>query len=495
MSIWNTQRDVDKPITTELGDFSKTPRYARIVNVYDANCLGADKDKYGKIEVVWLEGGGSPRELIPFTLPWFSWSRGSGIMFMPEQNDVVVCLQRTNGYPVIIGFIPHNWKNTTVESSPMVALNTGNTRPLFKGEICIKGSAGNEIVLDKLGNVNITSVDTSLSENVVVNEVGGVNTENIFTRTQDKVNSLQSNTVVGNSYLYDGTPVQVGNADQVFESGVYNTAYSSMTVTYEGKAVDIPIPSDTFITRIDSISFTKDNTKLVPLKEDKDYIISCQTVYNRGNDNPNEIGYKPATTERNTVIYTINPVSNLMKKYKGSLVIKYYTKSFVGGVRVNRLGDLFLDGRNVIIRSAQEKASLSVTDDGEALLRGSANTTIGNSYAGTVKCDDSGVAASYGVGATEEAIKSLIKEDKLNTKGSYYYIDDNFPLIKLYKDGDTWKFTAVTDSEYSSLDLIDRAGIKKIWVSETTTLLTLEKAKSLLVDNVSTYGDLKRVRN
>lgn len=493
MAIWDTERDIEKPDSTDLGDFTKKPRYARIVNVFDANCLGVDKDKYGKVEVVWLDGGGSPRQLIPFTMPWFSWSRGAGIMFMPEVNDVVVCQQRTNGYPVIIGFIPHNWKGSTDQVNLVSPTNVGNTRPLYKGEVCVKGSSGNEIVLDKLGNVTITSVDTGLSENVIASDVEGINNENMFSRTQDKVRSLQTSTVVGNSYLYDGSPVQVGNASQVFESGLYSTVYTSVTLDFNGENIDIPLGSDTFITRLDSVLFTTDDTNLVSFKENKDFIITCQTVYNQGNDNPNELGYRPATTERNTVIYTINPLSSKMKKSKGNLIVKYYSKIFISGVRINNLGDLFLDGRNVVIRSAKEKASLVINDDGEALLRGSSNTVIGNQYEGSVKTDSSGVNISLGIGSTAEAPNTQKDGEDLDPT-TYYYVSDDLPLIKLFKEGETWQFSAVTDSEYSNLSNIDKSQIKKLWVSESTYFLTLQKLQELWVDGIHSYGDLKKVR-
>ena len=143
-NIGDLQRDIEKPMPTELGNFTHTVRFARIVDVYDASILdstGNSKD-YGHLSVVFLDSLSTPPILIPYTTPWYSWTRGSGIMYMPEQNDIVACLEQLNGYPVVIGFLPYKWDQSLNKAVLREHREFGQTRPLYKGEVYIKGSAG-----------------------------------------------------------------------------------------------------------------------------------------------------------------------------------------------------------------------------------------------------------------------------------------------------------------------------------------------------------------
>lgn len=499
--IGDVLRDIDKPDVSDLGDYTKSIRFARILNVYDASILEASasaKNKYGKADILFLDGLGTVPVEIPILTNWFSWTRGSGIMFMPEQNDIVACLMQHNGYPIIIGFLPYKWDETTEKPVKLRKTSVGYTKPLYKGEVLIKSSSGGNILLNKSGSVEVSGVDSSINE-MVISEIDGNNQEVMFNRTLDGNEAGVSKTVVGKRYLPDGTPKYVGNFPQIFESGVSTHYTQSIELPY-AESMSFNLQEDAEITEVTSVEVVSraGNTSKTYTLGEKQYSLVAENIYTPGSSNDNELYYKPATIEKNSIKYTLI-IPN--KGFSNATVkLTYEAKVFVGGVRVNSGGDLFLDGRNVIVRSANENATLALTDDGRATLRGGGNTSIGNAYGGVLRCTQAGVMYSNGIGRdsmgdpdapiTKMSLWSALgAEDK--EFGSLFYISDNLPLFRLFKSGDVWDYKAVTDSEYASLSTKSRATVNKLTLSLCGFFLTKEKLAKLLLEDATSYGDLK----
>lgn len=499
--IGDILRDIDKPDASDLGDYTKSIRFARILNVYDASILESSasaRSKYGKAEILFLDGLGTVPTEIPILSSWFSWTRGSGIMFMPEQNDIVACLMQHNGYPVIIGFLPYKWDETAEKPVKIRKSSVGFTKPLYKGEVCIKSSAGGYVLLNKNGSVEIDGVDSSVNE-MVVSEIDGNNNEVLFNRTLDEGESGVSKTVVGKRYLTDGTPKYVGNFPQIFESGVSTHYTQSIDLPYS-ESVTFNLQEDAEITEVKSVEvvYTQGNaTKRVTIGE-KQYTLVAENVYTPGSRNDNEVYYKPATVEKNSIKYTLT-IPN--KKFSNATIhLTYDAKVFLGGVRVNSGGDVFLDGRNVVVRSSNENATLVLTDDGRANLRGGGNTSIGNADGGLLRCTQAGVMYSNGIGRdamgdSEAPITKMNLYSALGAEdpsfGSLFFISDNLPLFRLFKNGDTWDYKTVSDEEYAALSIKSRATVNKLTLSMCSFFLTKEKLANLLLDDATSYGDLK----
>lgn len=499
--IGDILRDVQKPDVTDLGDYTKSIRFARILRVYDASILevpSSDRSKYGKAEVLFLDGLGTVPTEIPILSNWFSWTRGSGIMFMPEQNDIVACLQQHNGYPVIIGFLPYKWDETTEQPIKVRKTSIGYTRPLYKGEVCLKSSSGGYVLLNKNGSVEIDGVDGSLTD-TVISEIDGNNQEVMFERTKIESESGISKTVVGKRYLTNGTPVYVGNFPQIFESGVSNYYTQTIELPYS-ETMSFNLQSDTEIVKIRSVEVvynTNGATKRNVIGENQ-YVLTADNIYTPGSTDEGAMYYRPATTERNSIKYTLNIPA---QKVSGATVkITYDAKTFQGGVRVNSGGDLFLDGRNVILRSYGENASLSLTEEGEAALRGGGVTNIGNPDGGLLRCTQTGVLYSSGIGVTpevakEEQIKLMDIWSALDAEdpeiGALFYISDNLPLFKLKQTDDKWDYSVVTEEDYAKLSTKARATVHKISLSLSELFLTKQKLATLLESDFVPYGDLK----
>ena len=495
-------RDEQKFDVSELGDYTKNIRFARILTVYDASVLSSAsgiRDKYGKIEILFLDNASTVPIEIPFTLPWFSWTRGSGIMFMPEQNDIVACLEQINGYPVIIGFLPYKWDVTLSKPVVIKKDSIGYTRPLYKGEVCIKSSFGGEVLLNSEGTVEISGIDSSYKESII-SEIDGNNNEVTFERVLGGNENCVAKTVVGKKYLLGGTPKYVGNAPQIFESGTSSFYNQSINLPYS-TSVAFNVTADTEIYEVLNVHINYVDggiTKRIDLLPGQ-YSLVAENIYTPGSNDEQDVYYKPATTERNTIRYTLT-----VPQYGYSqctTTIEYVAKHFVGGVRVNQLGDLFLDGRNVIVRSADEKSTLTLLDSGKATLRGSGTTEIGNVDGGLVSCTAGGVQYGQGIGidtvSPEHPLTRMTIEAELSPEdvdfGTLFYMSDTLPLIRLYKEGERWEYKAVTAEEYKTLSPATESTVHKICLSPLGFYFTEQKLADMLAEDVPTYGDLKRL--
>lgn len=490
------ERDLTKPDVTALENFSKSLRYARIVDVYDSSVLEgslSEQDKYGKASIIFLDSVGSSPVLVPFLVPWYSWTRGSGILAIPEANDIVACVEQVGGYPQIIGFLPYKWDEAT--NSLIKKDNTiGNIRPLKKGEILLKSSYAGEVYLNKSGSVELVASDPSVNENVITS-IDGNCSENIFTRVLPTEDAKISRTVIGNSYLIDGNVKYVGNSPVVFESGKYLVKSQSLSLPYS-QELDFILSSDTELVEIESVKIVtlENNRYKSTYLRSSQYSIVSQNIYNTGSSDPGNIDYRPATTERNSFKYTLYlpklSVSN------ANVVIDFKSRSFISGIRFNSLGDIFIDGRNVIMRSTNENASLSLTTDGKADLRGAVSTTLGETNAGCLKCSGNTVGYSTGVATPEDSSIVQLKPEEMmgvvnDTDGALFYISDALPLIRLYKENDVWKYKAVTEDEYSSYDTFYKASVKKICLSYLNGLFTEDELLKIMDSSAPSYSTLK----
>lgn len=491
------ERELYKPTPSDLGSFSNSVRYARIVDVYDATVLdglSGDKDNYGKVSIVFLDSTGSSPVLVPFLTSWYSWSRGSGIIFMPEQNDIVACLTQHNGFPQIIGFLPYKWNESIGTVVRKSIDSVSRTRPLYKGEILVKSSSGGELLLDKNGTATLTSTDPSVKESVLLN-IDGNCTENVFDRTRFSPESKLSNTVVGNSYFLDGTIKYVGNSPQVFESGTYNISSMTVELPYLS-SIDFTLGPDVEIIEVESLSvtYTENNTQMASELKDSQYSLQFVNIYNTGSQDIKNLSYKPATSERNTIGYTL--LIDTKDLEKATVILSCKVREFIGGVRLNDMGDLFLDGRNVVVRSRESKSTLVLDGYGKSELRGSSLTTVGNTYGGCIRCADNAVSYSNGIASKSKNFYNSTPKNMMDvessTNSSYFYVSDNLPLVKLYEQGGTWKFSGVSKEEYDSLSEATKVNIKKIAYSQSEKLLTRSTMLSILESDVPSYAELKR---
>lgn len=486
------ERDVAKPEVTELNDYNGSLRLARIIEVFDASHLNSslskEKSRYGKVRILWLDGTGYvPRDL-DVTKSWFSWKRGAAIVAMPEVDDIVVCLERPGGYPVILGFLPLRWD---AASKKVISSNDdtiGRIRPLHKGEILVKSSYQGEVFLSKEGNVKISAVDPT-STSKVVTSLNGNSTEDIFDRVNDTPKLIEC--TIGYDFINESTVKVAGSSPQVFSVGTHYNSLITMSFPFE-KEITFFLYEDTVIDSVESVVITSESTKSGSEQiEPSRYDLKVTPIYAPSStDASSEILY-PCTAEKNSYLYKLTFNDNVRHTQKDIVTININTKKFIGGVRVNSLGDVFIDGRNVVIRSKDGKSSALFSDSGQTSLRG-IRTELGNINEGIVVCDSSGVKIYKGVfpgsDVHEESTASIVDKS-----GTYFYVTDAYPLLKLYSSWGTWHIDGVSKEEYNKLDDSIKASINKMWISSvsSTGCITQDSLTKLLKDGFPSYAELK----
>lgn len=489
--LGDIERDIKKPYSTSIGDYRGSLRLARIFEVYDASFLkssaSSERYKYGKVKILWLDGTGSVPKLLDVCKSWSSWKRGSGIFTMPEKDDIVICQERPEGYPVILGFLPYKWDVASGMIKKVEEDTVGPIRPLYSGEILLKSSSQAEVLLSKEGNIKVFASDPTNTSNVITNLDGNC-TEKIFTRVNNDEKKVLECTF-GYDYLQDNVLKPVGSSAQV--CNISSTYTSGLLLTFPfTKSVSFTLSEDTVLEDISRVYIKPNNepTSKENSIEKSRYSLSVQTVYTPGSENASTDTFKPCSTEKNSYIYTLSFLDNVSYSPNSFIYIECIIKMISGSIRLNSHGDLFLDGRNVVIRSSQGKSSLILGEGGISELRG-IRTQVGNDYEGSVVCDSSGVKFSEGI--VEDSTVTKITTKSLIGDTAYYYILDTYPLIKVTLNDGIWKFTGVTKEEYLSLDSEQRESIGKMWISEIKSLLTRTELERICSEGFPSYAELK----
>jgi hypothetical protein len=162
---------ITPPYLSETEKFLYRLRAGKITKVWDSTTF-IDKDEifYGKCELNWLDGAGSYNGKMSVSTPFFSYLRGAGIMAMPSEGDIVLCLARPGNYYEIIGFYSFRLDKSV---KPIENSIYGGIRRLKSGEVLLKGNNQQEIYLDRNGNVRTVTYDQSVDnqETIITNLV------------------------------------------------------------------------------------------------------------------------------------------------------------------------------------------------------------------------------------------------------------------------------------------------------------------------------------
>lgn len=487
------ERDISKPDVTYISDYQHLLRLARIVDVYDASYLEStaskDKSRYGKVRILWLDGSGYVPQDLDVSKSWFSWKRGATIAAMPEIDDIVVCLKRPSGYPVVLGFLPYRWDSASSKIRPISDDTVGSIKPLYKGEILLKSSSQGEIYLTKQGNIKISTYDPSDVSNVVT-DLNSNCTEQLFRRVNN--NNKVVECTLGYDFLSDGVVKPAGTSPQIFSVGTHIKTNLTISFPYE-KEIQFFLYEDTELVEIRSLTISSQNKGISGTEsiEKSRYDLKATAIYTPGSADASTETLNPCTTEKNSYIYTIKFNDTVKHQSTDVVTLELITKKFVGGLRVNSCGDVFIDGRNVVIRSKDGKSSAKFSEDGQTLIRGT-STTTGNIYEGSVRCDSSGVKLYKGIYSGSDILQEN-PESVVDSTASYFYVTDYYPLLKLYKSFGTWNLDGVTLEEYSSLDDNEKTGIEKMWVSpkESSDAPSQSFLTGLIKKGFPSYAELK----
>lgn len=452
--------DLERTDVTGQNDYTKYIRFARVVKVYDADTLAESKE-YGAVDLIWLDTGDNINGHIQFLKPGYSSVYGSGIIVMPNVNDIAACYAIQDAPPVILGFFSRLQFEAAMTADKEGYGDIGYIHPLKAGEILIKGRSQSEIYLQNDGRVKVTVQDGTQS---VLNSTSSVqdNTEPYVNRPDGSILNTQVELTLGSDSDLEGS--DAGFAKSVFSLKTKaKTTGTVLIPCVKGKlSYELPVDDSREIAEIVKINvITKDNgVESVKKEITKGIILRKKYTYLK-----EEIGKNGATKDpcsldiNNSFAYITIPAvdAGLIKSntyIRVFYIATYPSISFVG----NQLGDLFIDARNIVMRTTDSNAYLGLFSNGQVKLGGS-SVDIGDQLHGNVKVDQAGVVLSSGINTNSKVI-TIGAENIIGHIGfrHYFYVSDELPVF--YYDPLTKQFAICEVNDYDQLSDIDVVNLK-----------------------------------
>lgn len=494
--------DIKTKDLVDTASYTNTARFARVIKVYDADNYD---ENYGKVELVWLDTQIPVSGLVDVIDNSVSVIYGCGIFAMPNVGDIAVCLPQNNGAPLILGFVhPDKFKATNASRDNIELLS--NLPRLRAGEYFIKGRSQSSILFKNDGTVNITAKNGSTLNEVKPQTQKGayVNTDPIY-----KVSAAETNTVFE---LTVGVP----NKDQapsagcdlsVFNAGTYE--YSTLRTNVLGhvgvSVYSVALPELCEIVSVKSATLYEDDKLPVKAAGPNNLTFTVTSTYAHSTVTGSAFTTHPCTLDaemQSALIEIPQEMVELIgkKDVTYTIVFEYVVRLLKGGIRINSYGDVFIDGRNVVVRSQNNKAGLGLFDDGKAVLN-SKQTQIGDVLGGALLLNRGGVILSAGSSESGSVVScGDAYEDPLTHAFGpyiYFYITGDLPLVRY--DTQNNKFTLVTSEEYSLLDPMDKYRIYPRLFDKDDTVIArgafTEKTLETLMAGDAIYPDYNTLRS
>ncbi len=492
--------DVDRDETGQT-DFTKYIRFAKVIKVYDSDTF-AEGDAYGCVDLVWLDTLDQINGHISFIKPGYSAIYGSGIIVMPNVNDIAACYVVQDSAPIILGFFSKDqFMAATNEDLKEGYGEIGYIRPLKSGEILIKGRSQSEIYLKRDGSIRLTVQDGTSTKAAATNQVT-LNNEPLVERPSSSAFNTQVEVLLGADSTKSGPGTGYGttvfsiDASKRFKSSVILDAAKGVL------SYSIPVDTSSEIVEIEKVVICTISEGTVVVKKEVTNGIKLDTQYTYF---PQEVGANGATKDPCTLdINHSFAFITLPRLVAGDvvsgvkLIVHYIAKKKTLSLAGNKLGDLFIDARNIVMRAADSNSYLGLFGNGNVRLGGS-SIEIGDRLRGHILVDKAGVVSSPGI-SPFGAVVAGDKETSVSTVGfsQVFYITDDWPLFSY--DSVTKKYEVCDYESYRRLSMYDRCDIlpRAFDASNTASGFTEEDAKALMEEYKSkngtypiTYGEVK----
>lgn len=436
-------------------DYTKHIRFAKVIKVYDSDTL-ADSKKYGAVDLVWLDTQDKVNGSVYFLKPGYSSVYGYGIIIMPSVGDIAACYTLPFAQPIILGFYSKD-QYASLKAPQDNTGDVGYIQPLKAGEVLIKGRSQSSILLRNDGKVDITVKNGNKSTASLVNNNASYVTE-AFT---NKVDGGEANTTLTLSLgLSEET---VGPSRRVFSCSSGQTVEQLFSIPALEQNLSYTLPP---LSAVDVLDFkfvkiytqASDGTKVLTKVLDKTSKVKLsKTYYYTQGLSSNEISEPPCTMDTNGIVVTVilpPSVSGLLKQQTVIEVMLVLRKNNFS-MRVNDLGDLFIDCRNMVVRTTEGKSILGVYDDSRIVAKAS-ETQIGDPMGGYINTTRGGVQSSSGV--FESAANTTTDYTQIGSvlgDKFYFYILDQYPLFS-YTPNIASPYAIVSANEYKALSDYDR---------------------------------------
>jgi len=451
--------DIKTKELVDAASFTKTVRFAKVTQVYDADNYN---ENYGKVELIWLDTQLPVSGLVDVMESSSSAIYGCGIYGMPNVGDIAVCLPQNNGAPIVLGFInPNKFKATNASTANIEIL--GNLPKLRAGEYFIKGRAQSSIWFKNDGSVNI-AVKNGESLSDIINT--GDKNNNAKLELVRKVESSNDNNVfelnIGASYA--DTAVNAGCNTCIFTAGTYLYTSSRVNIpASQGVSLyNIPLPEHCELVSVNSATLYEEDAVPIKVVQSSNLKYQVSSVYASSAVNGSILTTHPCTLDseiNSAQVEVPNEIVSLIgrKEINYNIVFDVVTKSLKGGIRINADGDVFIDGRNVVLRSQNNKASLGLFDDGNTVLNTS-RAQLGDVLGGTILLNRGGIILSAGSSESGDVMNCgyTLNNNLTQVFGPfiYFYVSGDLPLVRY--DTQNNVFTLVSTTEYSDMSPMDK---------------------------------------
>lgn len=493
-------QDLNRTELTNVGDYTKHIRFARVVKVYDASTVLAENKKYGLVDLVWVDTNDKVNGSVDFLKTGYSSNFGYGIIVMPSVGDIAACYTLSASTPIVLGFISRNqWRALIADKDN--ASDIAHMPALKSGEIFIKGASQSTIHLQKDGLIKIVAKDGT-NTTAVPNNNSQYGSDKFF----DKASDSNDNTVIemelGNS------DKAAGPAKQIFSLTSGEISTQTYVLQAAPKVLQYSLNSETQIEigGIESVKLYSKGTdgKRVlkkTLGPNSKVGLVKSYYYTQGLVDQNDSSKNTCTLDSNGIITSITlppDVAGLLTNnttIEVTVSIKRNDFSF----KVNKLGDALIDCRNFVVRTKENKSCFGLFEDSRSVLSAVTNE-IGNKLTGYIRTDRGGVHTSAGTFQTAK-LENVEAENSKDITGEtlYFYILDELPLIAYTPDNKSAPYHFVSATEYTALNAIDRTRITcKPFDSDFTQdgfnrekLTTLLEAANNNKEKWLSYGQLR----
>lgn len=520
-----TARDANTPYPSDPINLSKYIRLARITKVYDIDeAYPTNLSEYGNVEIMWLDAVDpyNNKETIPCLTPGASWSRGSGIYRMPHINDVAAVFQLPNTRPIIIGYLPKYLTQAITADSDSPAEVVGKLPALRSGEILLKSSGQNEIIISNNDVIKFITRDAS-QHSIVSTEDIPETTEFEFARVLNNDNNITAELTLGLS----GDTLGAGDVvaaleiptfyQKICEFSIEKNAQASFTLPTSYTGVAYKISSAVFVPSQGNQTSSVIHNKTLNIN---DFTIDTLRSYTKsdgtdtGDVNSNELSFDG--TIYTSIVTIQNTKTSSLLKAGGKLVLSVVYREVLGSIKVNNLADCEINMRNIVFKN-KKNVMLGLFDDG-TLRTNAAETEIGNTLTGHMRLNPAGVSINAGlstgavvkINTDEESIKNHLYTDgpvkqnevatdtKKSSAGRHYFaISDSLPLF--YYDTDNKCFGITLQEEYDKLTVETRIHIPyRNFDDSDSGLFTVGRVQELLKTYNSNkslfkpYGELRK---
>lgn len=488
--------DKNRSDATNQTDYTKYIRFAKVIKVYDSSYLGKN---YGSVDLVWMDTLDQINGPVSFVKPFYSISQGCGIITMPCVNDIAACYTVQDAPPIILGFLSKNQIDAAVYADPAGFSSIGYIRPLKSGEILIKGKSKSEIYIKNNGSISICTKNGN-NTTVSVDSDPTYNKDIISGKSDGSIKNTVTELVVGldDTFLNNR---KSGHSDSVFNIASYEYAKNSLVLTgFKNKTTyDMPISIDCEIASIDSVSIMypsngeykqkKSVTSGITLRQNYTYLPKSVGAYG-SSENPCSLDINNSFAS-----FEIPAIYSGLITEDTKLAVQYTTRKRKWGIQANDLGDVFIDGRNIVLRSSESKAYLGLFDDGSVHLGGSA-VSIGDKLHGSIQTTCGGVSISSGINDAADIVN--IKADTANEylgNKVYFYISDAYPLIVYDSLNRQYSICSLDDylnlSNYDKTRIFPRNFDPEGGSSENFTQSKLEELIQNYSGSIISYGEMK----